>query len=159
MNSSKSTKANFKILSLIFLCFNFFHFTLNAQQIHSSKLDSFLNYLNASNKGMGSVCITKHHIVQYHKSFGYSTINNNVKQLSNDSSKYRIASITKIFTSVLILQLIEGKKLSLITTLDKFYPKIPYAKDITIKQMLYHQSGLYDYLQVIGHFRTTHNRQ
>jgi CubicO group peptidase (beta-lactamase class C family) len=61
------------------------------------------------------------------------------------STKYRIGSVSKVFTAVMIFQLIEEKKISLQQKLSDFYPAIPNASLITIKDLLNHQSGLRDY--------------
>ncbi len=45
----------------------------------------------------------------------------------------------------MILQLIEEKKLSLDTKLDKFFPTIPNASKITIEQLLSHRTGLQNF--------------
>jgi CubicO group peptidase (beta-lactamase class C family) len=60
------------------------------------------------------------------------------------ATKYRIASITKMFTTVMILQLVEEGKLKPTDTLDKFSPQIPNANRITIAQILTHRSGIHD---------------
>jgi CubicO group peptidase (beta-lactamase class C family) len=57
-------------------------------------------------------------------------------------TKYRIGSITKTFTAVMIFQLVEEEKLRLTDTLDRFFPQIPNAARITIGQMLAHRSGI-----------------
>lgn len=59
--------------------------------------------------------------------------------------KYKIGSITKTFTSAIIMQLIEEGKLSLDTKLSKFYPKVNNADTITIKHLLNHQSGIFNF--------------
>lgn len=132
-----------KLVLVLFLNIALF----NAQTLNITKLDSFINLLSDSNKGMGSVCISKNNINLYTKAFGYTCINGGKVQFVNINTKYRIASITKIFTTVLTLQLIEKNKIKYTTKLSEFFPKIPNAKKITIEDMLYHRSGLYDYLQ------------
>jgi CubicO group peptidase (beta-lactamase class C family) len=47
-----------------------------------------------------------------------------------------------MFTSVMILQLVEEGKLKLSDTLDKFLPQIPNAQKITIAHLLAHRSGI-----------------
>jgi CubicO group peptidase (beta-lactamase class C family) len=49
-----------------------------------------------------------------------------------EASRFRIASITKTYTAVMILQLVEEGKLKLTATLDKFFPQVPNAKKITM---------------------------
>lgn len=61
-------------------------------------------------------------------------------------SHFRLASITKQFTSAGILRLIDDGKLSFETTLTDVYSDFPfYGREITIKNLLTHTSGLIDY--------------
>jgi D-alanyl-D-alanine carboxypeptidase len=61
--------------------------------------------------------------------------------------KFRIASNTKTFTSTVVLQLVDEKKLSLDDKLAKFFPQIPNSKKITIRQLLNHTSGIFDFVE------------
>ena len=63
------------------------------------------------------------------------------------SDRVRIGSITKTFVATVVLQLVDEKKLSLNETLDGSAPTVPYARDITIRQLLNHTSGVFDYTQ------------
>lgn len=123
-----------------------------SSQINSLKLDSLFNILSSNGKAMGSISILKKNNLIYQKSIGYSCFNDSLK--STNETKYRIGSITKMFTSVLIFQLIENNKISLNTTLNKYYPNIPNSSRITIEQLLYHRSGIYDYVQDSIYFKT-----
>jgi CubicO group peptidase (beta-lactamase class C family) len=61
---------------------------------------------------------------------------------------YLIGSITKTLTSACILQLSQEKKLNLDDTIGKWIEPVEYVNPaITIRQLLRHQSGLYDILQ------------
>jgi CubicO group peptidase (beta-lactamase class C family) len=57
-------------------------------------------------------------------------------------TRFRIASISKTFTAVAILKLVEQNKLSLDDTLEKFLPGFQGGDKITIHMMLTHRSGL-----------------
>lgn len=116
----------------------------HAQTLDKAKLDQFLDRLAEKNKGMGSLVLAKDGNVMYSRSFGYSQINGNEKKPLTAETKYRIASITKTYTAVMILQLIEEKKLRLTETLDKFFPQIPNAARITIGHILAHRSGIHN---------------
>jgi CubicO group peptidase (beta-lactamase class C family) len=116
----------------------------HAQTLDKAKLDQFLDRLAEKNKGMGSLTLAKDGNVLYSRSFGYSQINGNEKKPLTAETKYRIASITKMFTAVMIFQLAEEKKLRLADTLDKFFPQIPNAARITIGQILAHRSGIHN---------------
>ena len=66
------------------------------------------------------------------------------------SDRFRIASITKTFTAVLVLQQVDAGVLTLDDTIstwleDPVVSRIPYVDEITIQQLLNHTSGVYDY--------------
>src|SRR6188474_3160266 len=82
-----------------------------AQSLDTPKLNRFLDQLVAKNKGMGSVAVAKDGRVLYSHSFGYSYVNGTEKKLATAATKYRIASITKMYTAVMIFQLIDEGKL------------------------------------------------
>ena len=115
-----------------------------AQTLDKAKLDQLFDRLLEKNKGMGSLTLAKDGNVLYSRSFGYSQINGNEKKPLTAETKYRIASITKTYTAVMIFQLVEEKKLRLTDTLDKFFPQIPNAARITIGQILAHRSGIHN---------------
>ena len=60
--------------------------------------------------------------------------------------RFRVASITKMFTAALVMKLIEEGRLHLEDTLDSWYPSFPGAPQITIRHLLSHTSGVADYL-------------
>jgi D-alanyl-D-alanine carboxypeptidase len=107
-----------------------------AQSLDKAKLDQFFDRLAEKNKAMGSLTIAKDGNVLYTtRAIGYSQINGTEKKPLTAANRFRIASITKTFTAVMILQLVEEEKLKLTDTLDKFFPQIPNAKKITIVQI------------------------
>jgi CubicO group peptidase (beta-lactamase class C family) len=61
-------------------------------------------------------------------------------------TKFRLGSLTKIFTATAILQLAEQGKLSIDDPVSKYYTASPASwRRITIKHLLTHQSGIPDY--------------
>jgi D-alanyl-D-alanine carboxypeptidase len=75
-----------------------------------------------------------------------------VRQLSprrpvTDETVFSIASITKTFVSAVVLQLVDEGKLSLDDRLSEFMPDFPNARRITIRQLLQHRSGVYNYFE------------
>ena len=74
--------------------------------------------------------------------FGKASIENDVPLSA--ISKFRIGSVTKVFTATLIHKLIEQGKLGYDTTVDRFFPMLPYGKIVTIRQLLDHTSGIID---------------
>ncbi|WP_259066501.1 serine hydrolase domain-containing protein [Mucilaginibacter sp. X4EP1] len=120
-------------------------YSCKSQSINKTGLDSFFVALNAHNQSMGSIAISSNGKIVYQKAIGYSQINGDDKTLANIKTKYRVGSISKMFTAVMIFQLIEEGKLTLHTTLDKYYPQLPNANKITIAEMMNHHSGLYNF--------------
>jgi D-alanyl-D-alanine carboxypeptidase len=113
-----------------------------AQTLDKVKLDQFFDRLAEKKKAMGSLTIAKDGNVLYSRAIGYSQINGTEKKPLTAASRFRIGSITKMFTATMILQLVDEGKLKLSDTLDKFFPQIPNARKITIAQILAHRSGL-----------------
>lgn len=66
------------------------------------------------------------------------------RALSN-SDRFRIGSITKVFSAVVLLQLAEEKKLTLDAPVERYLPGLLPDKRITVRHVLSHRSGLHDY--------------
>jgi CubicO group peptidase (beta-lactamase class C family) len=116
-----------------------------SQSINKPKLDSLFGILAEKNKAMGNLTISKNGIVLYNKSIGYSFISDNEKKNTTNITKFRIGSISKMFTATMVFQLIEEGKIKLTTTLDTYFPNIPNAGKITISNLLNHRSGLHNF--------------
>ncbi len=130
-----------KQLLALFLLTNVLCFS---QQENFKQLDTLFNVLSSNNKMMGSFSILKDGDAIYNKSIGYQYITENSKREATIDSKYRIGSITKTFTSAMIFQLVDEKKISLDDKLSSFYPQIPNASKISISNLLNHTSGLFN---------------
>ena len=113
-----------------------------AQTLDKAKLDQCFDRLAEKNKAMGSPVIAKDGKVLYTRAIGYAQVDATTKKPLTAANRFRIASITKTFTAVMILQLVEEGKLKLTDTLDKLFPQVPNAKKITILQILSHRSGI-----------------
>jgi D-alanyl-D-alanine carboxypeptidase len=134
----------------VFALFLFIPFanSLVGQSINVSKLDSLFDAVSQNNKGMGSFSIAQNGKIVYERSIGYSRIEE--KKIANKETLYRIGSITKMFTAVLIFQLIEEGKLNLDTPVSKFFPNEKVLDKMTIATLLKHKSGLYDFVNENG---------
>ncbi len=116
----------------------------HAQTLDKARLDLLFDRLLDKHKGMGSITLTKDGKLLYTHSFGYAQITDAGNKPLTDNTRYRIASITKTYTAVMILQLVEEGKLKLTSPLGQFFPQIPNADKITIAQILQHRSGIPD---------------
>ena len=116
-----------------------------SQTLDKAKLDKFFDTLAEKNKAMGSLTVAKEGNVLYSRAVGFSQINDKDKKASTTATRYRVGSIAKMFTAVMIFQLTEEGKLKLSDPLAKFYPQIPNAEKITIAQILSHRSGIHSF--------------
>ena len=134
-----------KLCLSLFAFFVLVSFHVSGQTFNKAKMDSLFTILEEKNKAMGTISITKDGKLVYQRSIGYASINEQEKIKASAATKYRIGSITKTFTAVIIFQLIEEKKLSLTDNLYTFFPSLPNADKITIDNMLSHRSGLHNF--------------
>ncbi|MCA1624457.1 MAG: beta-lactamase family protein [Acidobacteria bacterium] len=118
-----------------------------AQTLDKAKLDRFFDRLAEKNKAMGSLTVAKDGKVLYSRAIGYSQINGSERKPATTATRYRVGSITKMFTAAMIFQFVEEGKLKLSDTLDKFFPQIPNAGKITIAHILAHRSGIHDFIK------------
>jgi D-alanyl-D-alanine carboxypeptidase len=116
--------------------------TLCAQSFNRERLDSLLTRLSDNNKAMGSLTLWKGGKPVYQRAIGWSHIEGSNRSSASTETRYRIGSITKSFTAVLLFQQIEKGKLSQDSKLAEFFPQFANAGRITIGQMLQHRSGL-----------------
>lgn len=89
----------------------------------------------------GNILAAKDGKIVYEKSYGYADFPSRTKNKIN--SRFNLASIAKVFTSTAVLQLMEKGKLRLDDPFQSYFPDFPFT-DITIRQLLCHQSGLPD---------------
>lgn len=137
MNNHKLHKSIFS-LGLI-LC----GFTMQAQDLNKAKLDSLFNILEKNERYMGSIAISHHGKTIYTNAIGYDDIAS--KKKSTSDTKYKIGSISKMFTSVLIFKAVEEEKIQLNQTIDTYFPTVENANEITIGNLLNHRSGIFNF--------------
>ena len=82
---------------------------------------------------------------------GYGVKNINSKERITPATNFNIASLTKQFTALAILQLAEQNKLSLRDKLSRFFPAMNrrIADSINVQQLLSHTSGVYDHYNYV----------
>lgn len=108
----------------------------------SDSLQLLINDLATENDFNGTIIIKKENDLLYHDSFGLA--NRELNIANTDTTKYAIASITKLFTSVIILQLFEEGKINLENSIKHYLPDYRGdAKDqVSIHHLLTHTSGI-----------------
>lgn len=128
---------------LLFLFFGLLATISFAQNFDNAKLDAYFDALETHNKFMGSVAVSQDGKIIYTRSVGFADVENKVK--ANENTKYRIGSISKTFTAVLVFKGVEAGKIDLNQTIDKFFPAFPKGDKITVQQLLYHRSGIHNF--------------
>ncbi len=104
------------------------------------KLGNYFDSLFVHHKVMGSFAFTDKNQTNFLKVVGFSDVEK--QQKANMNTRYRVGSVSKTFTAVLIMKAVEDKKISLDQKLSDFYPEIPNAGKITIEQLLQHRTGI-----------------
>lgn len=96
----------------------------------------------------GTILVVEQGRILYRRSFGLAERAFAVR--ATDSTRYRVASITKLFTSVLVLQLVDQGRIALDAPVSTYLPDYPGAgaDRITVHHLLNHTSGLPQYDQV-----------
>jgi CubicO group peptidase (beta-lactamase class C family) len=136
--------------SLLFIIVFAFLQTDLFPQISTARIDNLLTALNSRDLAFGNVVISKAGKIIYQKALGYSRISADTKTLSTTQTRYRIGSVSKVFTAVMIFQLVEEGKIKADQTLSLFFPDLPGSDKITLAHLLNHQSGLHDYTKDTG---------
>jgi len=114
-----------------------------SSKIDKEKLDNYFKALEEHDKFMGSITMSHEGKVIYTNAIGMDDMK--AKEKSTLATKYRIGSISKMFTSAMIFQAVEANKLTLDDTIDGYFPKVKNADKITIGNMLNHRSGIFSF--------------
>lgn len=118
----------------------------------SSDISENLDAIITDNKFRGTVYVKIGNALEYIGTNGFSDKDRHTKN-STDTC-FRIASLTKQFTAVAVMQLVEEGKLSLDDTIDKYFPSYKYGKKITVKNLLTMTAGIKDYINKDGDTNT-----
>ncbi|MCA6493662.1 MAG: beta-lactamase family protein [Chitinophagaceae bacterium] len=121
---------------------------LQAQSIDHliKRFDKSIDSLHQLHEFNGNILLAKDGITLYEKSIGYT--DSSKKHQLNLSSAFNLASISKTFTSSLILMYVQERKLNIDDQVSKYISIFPY-KDITIRHLLNHTHGMIEYFDWI----------
>lgn len=106
------------------------------------KINAFFEKKFSRNQFNGNILFAENGNIITQKSYGYSNLRK--KEPLTKEHSFQLASVSKPFTSIAILQLIENNKINLKDTIQEFFPEFPY-QGITIHQLLSHRSGMSQY--------------
>ena len=117
-------------------------FTASAQS-DADRINELVTAYVKEYKFNGTVLVINKGKVVFSKGYGHKNVKDSTYNDVNPI--YQLGSVTKQFTSAIILQLQEQKKLSVQDKLSKYYPDYPQGDKITIENLLTHTSGIYNY--------------
>ncbi len=128
------------------LIFVFFAPALHAQQSHPAIDALFSDYASGNVPGCALGVIENGDWV-YRKAYGKANLEYDLPLTTQ--SIFDTASVGKQFTAVAVALLAESGQISMDDSLAKYFPEFPgWAADITIEQLVFHTSGIRDYLQL-----------
>ena len=104
-----------------------------------------------------SIALVDDQRIVWSKGFGFA---DPVKKIpATAETVYRVGSVSKLFTDIAVMQLVEQGKLDLdapVTRyLPEFKPRNPFGRQITLRQLMSHRSGLVREPPVGNYFETT----
>ncbi|MCX6169695.1 MAG: serine hydrolase [Ignavibacteriales bacterium] len=130
---------------MILIVFSVFSQSLLYSQTKAEKIDQLISKYNEYRYFNGSALVADNFDVVLKKGYGFANMEWNIPNAPD--TKHRLGSITKQFTSMLIMQLVEKGKIKLDGKLTDYLPY--YRKDtgdkVTIEMLLTHTSGIPNY--------------
>ncbi len=136
----KQFSTPFVLLAIVWISSTALHPVMAQEFAKYNTLDSFMHYVYDNDRAMFSVSIWEGDKEKYNNTVGYADIAKGRK--ADAATTYHIGSISKMFTSVMIMKAIEEGKLSLDSKLSAYFPRFDHADHITIRMMLNHTSGI-----------------
>lgn len=138
------------VVAFVFVAFGAF-----AQNWDRAKLDRYFDQLEAHDLAWGSVAIMDQGELVYQRALGFADIRGGDSLRNTTETQFRIGSITKTYTAAMIMHLAAlaetrdssslSRPLRLMDRLSQYFPEIPRAEEITLRQMLLHRSGLHNF--------------
>jgi CubicO group peptidase (beta-lactamase class C family) len=107
----------------------------------------FVSVVQPNDPG-AAVLVKKDGKILFEKGYGVRDLRSHAK--IDPETNFRLASFTKQFTAMAIMLLVHDGKLHYDDQLTLIFPDFPaYGKDITIRNLLNHTSGLPDYAEIM----------
>jgi CubicO group peptidase (beta-lactamase class C family) len=145
MTSPLFLKYLFTLLTVLFLSST----SVNYAQNLESKIDSLLLAKYMADAPGADFLIARHGEIIYKKAFGLANVELNVPMKTDHV--FEIGSMTKQFTAISILMLLEKGKLNLNDEITKYIPDYPtHGHKITIHHLLTHTSGIKSFTSMKG---------
>lgn len=139
----ENIKTNIDSMHISIPCSVNFSALTEEYKLHKSfVIEDFYNKNIASSTFSGSFLVAKNGVVLYEKYSGYSNFKEKIA--FEKQTPTHVASVSKVLTSAAIMRLVHFEKINLDTLVQFYLPEFPY-KDITVRHLLNHRSGLQHY--------------
>lgn len=122
---------------------------------HTGRAQAANDYIQAwtdLGRFSGVVLIARDGKILLHKAYGKADYGANVANTLD--TQFRIGSLTKGFTAMVVLQLEQQGLLSTKSALSTYLPDYPHGNEITLEMLLDHRSGIVDHT-TLPDFQTT----
>ena len=116
---------------------------------HAARVDALFSEFSKPAAPGAAVVVALGDSIVFARGYGLADIEHGVPV--TPSTSFRLASVTKQFTAAAILTLADAGKLRLDDRLGDLLGDVPaYARDVSVRQLLAHTSGIPDYEPILG---------
>lgn len=130
----------------ILFSFLFLH-CFSGQAQKAQDLEELFSSLYQEGRFNGNVLIAENGEIIFQKSYGFA--NHATGQKLNDSTVFDLASVSKEFTATAIHLLYKRGKIKYEDPIGKYIPELNFYKEVKIKHLIHHTSGLPDFMQLL----------
>jgi CubicO group peptidase (beta-lactamase class C family) len=141
-------KKNIRFVNVVFLLIvSLFAFPAFAQEAATAKIDEFVKAEMQKQKIPGvSLAVVRDGRLIYAKGYGFANVEHQVAV--KPETIFQSGSVGKQFTAMAVMMLVEEGKIGLDDKISKYFADAPAEwKDITVRNLLTHTSGMTDYPQ------------
>ncbi len=125
------------------------------------ELDALVRAYAKQGRFSGAVLVARGETVLLRKGCGYAQQDGDWEK-NTPTTAFRIGSMSKMFTAIVVMQLVSAERLSLDDTVAHYIPDYPQGARITLRHLLSNRSGIEDYIglpayQALQTRRVTHD--
>jgi len=127
----------------VFFVFAFFCSAIYAQDETADKVTALFEHLDDGMQPGAAVMVVKDGNVVYSGGFGYANVEERIR--IDENSTFRLGSVSKQFTAMAIMVLVDEGKLDYDDLVIEYIPELRSYPGVTIRHLLTHTSGVPDY--------------
>ncbi len=117
-----------------------------AAETLQQKMDTYIEAWTAEDLFSGAVLVAKDGEILFQDAYGKADYNKDI--VNTVETRFRIASLTKGFTAMTVLQLEQKGLLRLNESLATYIPDYPRGNEITLEMLLNSRSGIVDHTEL-----------